>query len=45
MKKVEEILGIENIYITNNYNDLHHIENSIKANSVYIKDRDYLVSE
>ena len=45
IKKVEEISGIENIYITNNYNDLHHIENSIKANSVYIKDRDYLVSE
>ncbi len=45
IKKVEELLWIENIYISNNYNDLHHIENAIKANAVFVKDRDYLVNE
>ena len=45
VEAVEKMLGIENIYISDNYNDIHHIENAIKANSVYIKDKDYLVNE
>ena len=43
IKKVEDMLGIENIYVSGNYNDLHHIENAIKSQSVYEKDKDYLV--
>lgn len=45
IKKVEEMLWIENIYISNHYNDLHHIENAIRAKWVYKKDKDYLVSD
>ncbi len=45
IEEVEKMLWIENIYISDNYNDIHHIENAIKANSVYIKDKDYLVTE
>jgi preprotein translocase subunit SecA len=45
VEAVEEMLGIENIYISDNYNDIHHIENAIKASSVYIKDKDYLVTD
>jgi preprotein translocase subunit SecA len=45
IKKVEDMLGIENIYVSGNYNDLHHIENSIKSASVYEKDKDYLVRD
>lgn len=45
IKKVEDMLGIENIYVSGNYNDLHHIENAIKAASVYEKDKDYLVRD
>jgi preprotein translocase subunit SecA len=41
--KIEKILGIDNIYVSDRYNDLHHIENALKARAVYKKDRDYLV--
>lgn len=43
IKKVEEMLGVENIYVSERYNDLHHIENALKAESVYLKDKDYIV--
>jgi preprotein translocase subunit SecA len=40
---VEELLKVENIYISTHYNDLHHIENALKAMAVYKKDKDYIV--
>lgn len=43
IKKVEEYLGVENIYVSQYFNDLHHVENSLKATSVYRRDVDYLV--
>ncbi len=43
--KIEKILGIDNIYVSDRYNDLHHIENALKARAVYKKDRDYLVDQ
>jgi len=42
--KIEKLLKVENIYVSEHYNDLHHIENALKATAVYKKDRDYLVS-
>lgn len=45
IKKVEELLKVDNIYVSNHYNDLHHIENALKAIAVYIKDKDYLVRD
>lgn len=44
IKNVEKMLHIENIYVSAHYNDIHHIENAIKATWVYQKDKDYLVS-
>jgi len=44
IKNVEKLLHIDNIYVSNHYNDIHHIENAIKATWVYIKDKDYLVN-
>ncbi|MDQ1343429.1 MAG: preprotein translocase subunit SecA [Patescibacteria group bacterium] len=41
--EIEKMLGIENIYVSAHYNDLHHVENAIKANAVYKRDVDYLV--
>ncbi len=41
--ELERILGVENIYASDNYNDIHHIENAIKAQFVYRSDVDYLV--
>lgn len=40
---LESILGVDNIYVSQHYNDIHHIENALKANTVYKKDIDYLV--
>ena len=45
IKKIEKMLGIENIYVSERYNDLHHIENAIKASSVYLKDKDYIIRD
>ncbi|USN59366.1 MAG: DEAD/DEAH box helicase [Candidatus Peribacteria bacterium] len=44
IKKIESLLHVENIYISDHYNDLHHIENAIKAQAVYLKDKDYIVN-
>ena len=43
ISKIEELLWVDNIYVSAHYNDLHHIENAIKAASVYEKDKDYLL--
>ena len=37
------MLGVENIYVSTHYNDIHHIENALKAETVYLKDIDYLI--
>ena len=34
---------MDNIYVSQHYNDLHHVENALKAATVYKKDIDYLV--
>lgn len=44
IKNIEWMLKIDNIYVSTHYNDIHHIENAIKAEWVYKKDKDYLVS-
>lgn len=43
IKKVEEFLWVDNIYVSQHFNDLHHVENALKASAVYRKDIDYLV--
>lgn len=43
IQEVEKMLGVENIYISTHYNDIHHIENALKAQTVYQKDIDYIV--
>jgi len=43
IKHIESILRVENIYVSQHYNDLHHIENALKANAAYKRDKDYLV--
>lgn len=44
IKKIEELLHIENIYVSAHYNDIHHVENALKAMACFNKDKDYLVS-
>jgi len=45
IKKLEEILWVDNIYVSERYNDLHHIENALRAASVYTKDKDYILRD
>ncbi|MDQ7009917.1 MAG: preprotein translocase subunit SecA [Candidatus Gracilibacteria bacterium] len=44
IKKIEEVLKVDNIYVSAHFNDLHHIENAIKASGVYKKDKDYIIN-
>ena len=43
IKKIEELLHVENIYVSAHYNDLHHVENALKAMAAFNIDKDYLV--
>ncbi len=43
IEKVEKNLGVDNIFVSDHYNDLHHIENALRAKACYISDIDYLV--
>ncbi|MDR3169669.1 MAG: hypothetical protein LBU27_08250 [Candidatus Peribacteria bacterium] len=42
--KLEEILHVENIYKDMGFEEIHHIENALRAKAVYIRDVDYIVS-
>lgn len=45
IEKVEKMLWVENIYVSERYNDIHHIENALRASSVYLRDKDYIVRD
>ncbi len=42
--KVEKMLGIENLY-EKDFDMIHHLENALRARTLYIKDRDYVVKD
>lgn len=42
--KAEEMLGISNIYTEKGIKYVHHLEAAIKAEALYIRDKDYVVS-
>ena len=42
--KVEKKLGIDNLY-EKDFEIIHHLENALKARSLYLKDRDYVVKD
>ena len=44
LKKVEKILNVENLY-EQDYQTLHHIEQSLKARTLFTKDKDYVVKD
>lgn len=45
INKVERLLGIQDIYESGNITLAHHIEQSLKALSLYKKDKDYVVKD
>jgi len=44
INKVEKILGVDNLY-EKDFRTVHHIENALRAKSLYLQDREYVVRE
>lgn len=44
ISKLEKILGIDNLY-EKDFESIHHIENALRARSLYLKDKDYVVKD
>jgi len=42
--RVEKILGIDNLY-EKDFDSIHHIENALRARTLYLKDKDYVIKE
>jgi preprotein translocase subunit SecA len=42
--KIEKLLGVENLY-EKDFQALHHIEEALKAKTLFLKDRDYVVKD
>ncbi|PKM87856.1 preprotein translocase subunit SecA, partial [Candidatus Falkowbacteria bacterium HGW-Falkowbacteria-2] len=45
INKIEEWLGIGNIYVTGGVKEVHHLEQALKARVLFHKDRDYVVKD
>ena len=45
INKAENILGIENIYTEKGIKMVHHLETAVKAESLFLKDKDYVVKD
>ncbi len=43
--KAEQLLGIDNIYTEKGIKYVHHLETAVRAQSLFLKDRDYVVKE
>ena len=43
LKKIEQWLGVENIYAEGGMSTVHHVEQSLKAKALFKRDRDYVV--
>jgi preprotein translocase subunit SecA len=42
---LEQILKVENLYKDLGYEEIHHIENAVRAQAVYEKDKEYIVKD
>ena len=43
--KMEKLMGVENIYSEGGFQEVHHLEQALRANAVYKRDIDYVVKE
>jgi preprotein translocase subunit SecA len=43
--KLENILQVENLYRDLGYEEIHHIENALRAHAVYLRDTEYIVKD
>ncbi|MDD5041139.1 MAG: preprotein translocase subunit SecA [Candidatus Peribacteraceae bacterium] len=45
VKKMEQLLGLDNIYTEKGFSEVHHIEQALRAHAMYQRDVDYVVKE
>jgi preprotein translocase subunit SecA len=45
VEKVQKILGIDNLYAPDRVRDIYHMEQALRAETLFKKDKDYVVSE
>lgn len=44
IRKVEQMLGVDNLY-EKDFDTIHHLENALKARTLFILDKDYIIRE
>lgn len=44
IQRVEKILGVKNLY-EKEWESIHHIENALRAKTLYLRDKDYVVKD
>jgi len=45
LRKLEKALGVDNVYEAGLIEDVHHVEQSLKAEALFERDRDYVVRD
>ncbi|MDP2812542.1 MAG: preprotein translocase subunit SecA, partial [bacterium] len=45
IKKMEKMLGVDNIYESHGIETVHHLEQSLKAKTLFARDRDYVIKD
>src|SRR3989338_2245473 len=45
VKKMEELLGVDNIYTDGGFEEVHHIEQALRARAAYKLDVDYVIKD
>ncbi len=45
IKKMEQLLNVENIYTEKGFEEVHHIEQALRAHAIYQRDVDYVVKD
>lgn len=45
IKKAEELFGVDNLYSIENAGLSHHLDQALKANYLFVKDKDYVIAD
>jgi preprotein translocase subunit SecA len=45
IEKAEKVLGVDNLYTAEHIKLVHHLETAVRARSLFLKDRDYVVRD
>ncbi len=45
VERVERALGVDNVYEAGRIDEVHHIEQAVRAQALYLRDRDYVVRD